>query len=389
MIPWRFTIYALLATFFITTGFVSASKKPAGIKPPITIVTDGSWDVSGQPVHFGEYPLSAEQIAPATSSLNGGTYKAVAAETNGRGKVIPGTVPIWRTHTVEPDKGAAFQFRKTVSLGPEPIQKVTLEINCDDVARVYINKRLASVDKRDGKIKDGSDDWFLFRSVSGFTFDRLYTYDVTDYFFTNVTNTIFIEAFSLDFSGSHAYLSAKIVIEFGPTPELPRSTTAAAPPKRKPATESKMKATTPAATNTATQAAAPEKTVFEAGRDPEIEKLHVGSILELGHVYFKANDYKLDFESYRTLSALATFMKRHPSLKIEVGGHTNLRPNDRFAADLSANRARAVMWYLTDNGVAKDRVTYKGYGKSQPRVNALSKDADRVNQRVEVKVLEK
>ena len=34
--------------------------------------------------------------------------------------------------------------------------------------RICISKRLASVDKRDGKLKGGYDDWFLFRSVSGF-----------------------------------------------------------------------------------------------------------------------------------------------------------------------------------------------------------------------------
>ncbi len=50
----------------------------------------------------------------------------------------------------------------------------------------------------------------------------------------------------------------------------------------------------------------------------------------LGHVFFKADDYRLDSTSYRTLFALATFMKRHPSLKIEIGGHTNLRPGERF-----------------------------------------------------------
>lgn len=385
MVP--FGIIASILVAPLLFRYDTPIEKPADIKPPITIITDNSWDVSGQPVHFGEYPLSAGQIATATSTLNGGTLKAVVAETNGRGKVIPGTVPIWRTRTSEPDKGAAFQFRKTVPLGPEPIQKVTLEINCDDVARVYINQRLASADKRDGKLKDGSDNWFLFRSVSGFTFDRLYTYDVTDYFFTNVTNTILVEAFSLDFSGSHAYISAKIVIEFGPMPTPTHPTKQATSPKHKRTTRAPEE--TAATTATAVQPAVAEKVVFEAGRDPEIEKLQVGSILELGQVYFQANDYKLDAESYRTLEALVRFMKRHPSLKIEIGGHTNLRPNSAFAAELSTNRARSVRWYLTDNGVAKDRVTYKGYGKSQPRLKAMSKEADRANQRVEIKVLEK
>ena len=382
MTPLRFTVYALLATFFVATGFVPTNIKQAGIRPPITIVTDQSWDVSARQTKFGEYPLPAGRIASATSSLYGGTYKAVTAEFSVRAKIIPGSVPIWRNRTAD-SEGEAYQFRKTVQLGADPIRKITLEVNCDDVARVYINQRLVSADKRDGSIKDGYDNRYLFRSVSGFLDSRIYTYDVTDYFFTNVNNTILVEAVSLAFDGNHAYFSARIVIEFAPEPPV------AAPAKRKPAAEPKTKAQTPATTTAVAKPEAPEKIVFEAGRDPEIEKLPVGSILELGHVYFKADDHRLDSASYRTLAALAAYMKRYPSLKIEVGGHTNLRPSDRFADELSANRARAVMRYLTDNGVAADRVTYKGYGKSRPRINAITKEADKANQRVEVKVLEK
>lgn len=374
--------YPLIAIFSVCTGVVATAQAQSSIKPPITIVTDLSWEVSRSSTQFGEYPLSAEQAPSETSPLYGGTQKAMPAEYNDRSKIVPGSIPIWRNRRAN-SEGEAYQFRKNVQLGADPIQKITLDINCDDVARVYINKRLVSVEKRDGKLKDGYDDWFFFRSVSGFMYDRIYTYDVTDYFFANVNNTILIEAVSLAFDGSHAHLSAKIVIEFGPEPVRPSTS----PEKRKPTVAPKTKV--PAPTITFVQPTQPEKTVFEAGRDPEIEKLKVGSILELGHVYFKADQYQLDSTSYPTLTALASFLKRNPGLRVEIGGHTNLRPNDDFAAELSTNRARAVMLYLTDQGVAANRVVYKGYGKSQPRVNALSKEADRANQRVEVKVLEK
>jgi outer membrane protein OmpA-like peptidoglycan-associated protein len=381
MNPLHLTTCVLVAAFSVTTSFAQASQTPAGSSPTIVLATDPSWDVSGKPTQFGEYPLPAELMASATSPLWGGTYKAVIAATNDHSKIIPGSQPIWRNRRADKEN-EAYQFRKAVSLGANPIRKATLEINCDDVGRVYINKRLVSVDKRDGRLKDGWDRFFDFRSVTGFMYDRIYTYDVTDYFFTNATNWVLIEGNSLAFDGSHAYVSAKVVIEFDPLPAPPSAATAAKP---KPASAKATGGLPASAKATADKA----NTVFEAGRDPEIEKLRVGTILELGHVYFKADEYQLDTASYRTLAALAAFMQRHPALKIEVGGHTNLRPNDRFAAELSTNRARAVMRYLTDNGVAAARVTYKGYGKSQPRVKALSKEADRANQRVEIKVLEK
>lgn len=377
-------VYALVAVLFVTSGFISAQNQQPAARPTLIIATDQTWEVGSQKTKFGEYPLSAGQIPSATSPLYGGSHKAVAAEHHERSKIIPGTVPIWR-RAVTDSEGEACQLRKTVSLGADPIRKATLQINCDDVARVYINKRLVSVEKRDGTIKDGYDDWYTFRSVSGFTQSRIYTYDVTDYFFTNIVNTIVIEAVSLAFDGSHAYVSAKFVLEFDPLP-------APAAEKSKPKARPKAKpepAASPSVPVAASRPSVPANAVFEAGRDPEIESLRVGSVLELGHVFFKADDFKLDSASYRTLDALSAFMKRHLKLKIEVGGHTNLRPTDSFAARLSENRARAVARYLTDNGVAADRVGYKGYGKSRPRINAVSKEADAANQRVEVKVLEK
>ncbi|MEZ4941781.1 MAG: OmpA family protein [Saprospiraceae bacterium] len=368
----------------LPTGAAQPADKPTAVKAPVVLATDRSWEVSAQKTKFGEYPLSARRIATATSALPGGTAKAVAAEYNPKSKIIPGSMPIWRNRKADSD-GEAYQFRKNLPLGPEPVRKATLEINCDDVARIYINKRLASADKRDGTIKDGWDDWYTFRSVSGFTYNRIYTYDVTDYFFTNVTNTILVEAVSLAFDGSHAYISAKITIEFGPLPTQPRQV--AAPAKPKPPARPNTPA--PAPQPTPARAEAPSTVIFEAGRDTEIENLRVGTVLELGQVYFKADDFRLDAASYRTLDALVKFMKRHPGLKIEIGGHTNLRPTERFAAELSANRARAVRQYLTDNGIAAGRVSFKGYGKSRPRVDAVSREADRLNQRVEVTILEK
>jgi outer membrane protein OmpA-like peptidoglycan-associated protein len=343
-------------------------------RPLLIITTDESWEVSGARVRVNEYPLSAEQVV---MPLFGGANRPAIAEHNPLAKIIPGSRPIWRNRTAD-SEGEAYHFRKTVPLGPDPIRKVTLEVNADDVARVYINQRLVSADKRDGTIKDGYDDWFTFRSVSAFTYNRAYTYDVTDFFFTNVANTIFVEAVSLAFDGSHAYFSAKLVFEFDPVPPPPV--------RRTPTAKQKLPQV---AAPPAKAAPAPEKLVFEAGSDPEIDQLKVGSILELGNVFFAADDYRLDTTSYRTLNALVDFLKRHPFLKIEVGGHTNLRPNDAFAAELSANRARAVARYLTDNGVPAGQIAYKGFGKSRPRVNAIHKSADKANQRVEIKVLEK
>src|SRR6185436_16028967 len=54
--------YDLWVSFLIITSCVPNINSQV-IRPSITITTDQSWEVSGLQIKFGEYPLSAEQIA--------------------------------------------------------------------------------------------------------------------------------------------------------------------------------------------------------------------------------------------------------------------------------------------------------------------------------------
>ena len=87
------------------------------------------------------------------------------------------------------------------------------------------------------------------------------------------------------------------------------------------------------------------------------------------------------------------FMKFNDDLKIEIGGHIN-KPNEPPVSEnsssfiLSKERAQAVYNYLIDNGISKDRLTYKGYGNFEmlyPR--AETPIQEQMNRRVELKVV--
>jgi outer membrane protein OmpA-like peptidoglycan-associated protein len=55
---------------------------------------------------------------------------------------------------------------------------------------------------------------------------------------------------------------------------------------------------------------------------------------------------------------------------------------------LSENRAKSVITYLTENGIAADRLSFKGYGETQP-VDTNETEAGRANnRRTEFKVVE-
>ncbi len=108
----------------------------------------------------------------------------------------------------------------------------------------------------------------------------------------------------------------------------------------------------------------------------------------INNVQFDSDKASLKTSSYPALDKLAKALISKPDLKFEIGGHTNTIPPEDYCQKLSTERAKAVYTYLISKGISPEQLTYKGYGKSEPI--ELDKDLakQKVNQRVEIKVLE-
>ena len=91
-----------------------------------------------------------------------------------------------------------------------------------------------------------------------------------------------------------------------------------------------------------------------------------------------------------SLKALLLFMEMNPTVKIEIEGHVNgpgVR-NSKSFKELSYNRAYAVKANLVKNGIAAERVDFKGYGNSHmlyPKPKSLFQES--ANRRVEIKIV--
>ncbi|MBK8704459.1 MAG: OmpA family protein [Saprospiraceae bacterium] len=59
-------------------------------------------------------------------------------------------------------------------------------------------------------------------------------------------------------------------------------------------------------------------------------------------------------------------MEDHPALKIRIQGHTDNQGEADSNLVLSENRAKAVFNFLIDNGIDATRLSYLGFGESQP-----------------------
>lgn len=382
---------------FILCLLASQSLSAQPVPPPLVVVSDVSWEVSAEQTTFGAYTLSASQMPAKGAPLKGGTRNAFIADLFPESRVIPGTVPIWASQKAK-DSWESFQFRKTIELGQFPIKSAVLTVNCDDASRVYINQKSVNPHKKSATLNDRNGGKTVFNDLTSCLYSEVLTFDVTNYFFTGVTNTVLVEMANQPYNDNHAYLSLKIVIEFEPLPEPVKQTVATTPkPKVQPQPKAKQpvqESAKPAASEKMTNPTASAETskppaqpqVFDEKSLVSTDKLRVGSILELGNVYFKPDQYTLDANSYGTLDALVLFLEKNNGITIEVGGHTNLKADEGFAQRLSQNRAESVKGYLVANGTDERRITSKGYGKTNPKMAGTSESANRKNQRVEIKI---
>ena len=80
-------------------------------------------------------------------------------------------------------------------------------------------------------------------------------------------------------------------------------------------------------------------------------------------------------------------MKDNPTIKIQINGHTDNigKPADNLK--LSENRASSVVTYLTEKGIQSDRLSFKGFGATQPIDDNNTEEGRAKNRRTELKVL--
>jgi outer membrane protein OmpA-like peptidoglycan-associated protein len=120
----------------------------------------------------------------------------------------------------------------------------------------------------------------------------------------------------------------------------------------------------------------------------EIEKLKSGKSIILKNVNFEFNSFNLQWGSDLILKELKNFLIEKPEVRIEITGHTDDVGNDAYNLTLSVNRAKSVYLWLINNGIAMERLTYKGLGKNQPLYQTPDEKLKALNRRVEVKIQE-
>jgi outer membrane protein OmpA-like peptidoglycan-associated protein len=120
----------------------------------------------------------------------------------------------------------------------------------------------------------------------------------------------------------------------------------------------------------------------------QIDKVRKDQTIRVRSLHFDADSTSINEESKQVIDEIFRFLDYYPDVKIEIAGHANLKPKKEYAIDLSQKRAESVSQYLVEKGIDPKRVVPVGYGKTKPIVESVNRIANKLNQRVEIKILE-
>lgn len=150
----------------------------------------------------------------------------------------------------------------------------------------------------------------------------------------------------------------------------------------------------------------------EYGVDFVLAAINKPQVVE--NIFYDFDKATLRPDSKAALDEMVAMLRENPHVTIEMGAHTDRVGTEEYNMGLSERRAKSVVDYLIAAGIDPNRLTFKGYGKTQPktvtkRINklypqfpegtlldeafiaTLSEEdraaADQINRRTEFKVL--
>ncbi len=111
-----------------------------------------------------------------------------------------------------------------------------------------------------------------------------------------------------------------------------------------------------------------------------------GLVVNLSDVTFATGQATLQPGAREKLARVSGILAAHPSLRLEIEGHTDSVGSDALNQSLSERRAQAVQSYLVQQGVPATSTTAAGFGKTRPVASNDTSDGRQLNRRVELVV---
>jgi len=111
-----------------------------------------------------------------------------------------------------------------------------------------------------------------------------------------------------------------------------------------------------------------------------------GLIVNMSDVLFDFNKATLRPAAREKLAKISGIILSHPGLLLEVDGYTDNIGSEDYNMKLSERRAGGVRSYLIGEGISRDNISAKGFGKDNPVASNANAAGRQKNRRVEMVV---
>jgi len=121
----------------------------------------------------------------------------------------------------------------------------------------------------------------------------------------------------------------------------------------------------------------------------KIKPIEIGESYQINDINFATNSYEITPRITTVLNEFIDFLKLNDNLKIAINGYTDNVGDPTENLTLSENRAQAVFNYLVLEDIDASRLTYKGFGESNPIATNETEEGKRKNRRTEFVIVSK
>lgn len=113
----------------------------------------------------------------------------------------------------------------------------------------------------------------------------------------------------------------------------------------------------------------------------------LSSRVKFESIEFDMSRSELKQEMYSDLNKIVNFLYDNPTFRLKISGHTDSFGSAEFNLQLSKDRAKNIHDYVVDfAGVEPERVSWEGYGSTQPIVQEVTEADKALNRRVEFEI---
>lgn len=117
---------------------------------------------------------------------------------------------------------------------------------------------------------------------------------------------------------------------------------------------------------------------------PQVDEPEPPPLISFDDVLFDFDRSTLRPEASVILDPLLAMMQADTSMSIDIEGHTDWVGSDAYNQGLSQRRAQAVVEWLVERGIARERIGAVGRGESRPVVTNETAAGRQLNRRVEI-----